>query len=147
MDMKSHRIFALIIGAAFFAGIITTGYRASHASSEMARMDATIQATGRGNPLINQRDGFDLATSYAGTQELVRSAQPSDWRPVALASADFDADGVADLVSGYASTEGGILLLRRGNIDSIYPDLQKAAAKGDSPSPFESEARVSCPEA
>ncbi len=140
--MKSHRIFALIIGAAFFAGIITTGHHASHASSEAARMDATVQAAGRGAPLINLRDGFDLSTSHAGTQELVRNAQPSDWRPVALASADFDGDGVADIVSGYASTEGGILALRRGNIDSIYPNHRKAAASGNSPAPFEPEAKV-----
>jgi len=41
----------------------------------------------------------------------------------ALASADFDEDGVPDLVSSYA---GGIVTIQRGNIDAIYPNSAEA---------------------
>ena len=39
-----------------------------------------------------------------------------------LASADFDEDGVPDLVSGFAYNGQGIVTLLRGNVDSIYPN-------------------------
>jgi hypothetical protein len=45
-----------------------------------------------------------------------------------LASADFDEDGVQDLVGSY-SGEGAGITLHRGNIDSIYPDAEAAAER------------------
>jgi len=47
-------------------------------------------------------------------------------RPTALASGDFDEDGVPDLISGYATAEGGVLTLHRGNVDTIYPHSPSA---------------------
>ncbi|MDP9098749.1 MAG: hypothetical protein M3N48_07120, partial [Verrucomicrobiota bacterium] len=45
----------------------------------------------------------------------------------ALASADFDEDGVPDLVTGYADPAGGgMVLIRRGNVDAIYPNGPEA---------------------
>ncbi len=44
-------------------------------------------------------------------------------RPLALAAGDFDGDGIADLVSGYAGLSCGILVLHRGNVDSIFPNI------------------------
>jgi hypothetical protein len=57
-------------------------------------------------------------------------------RATALASADFDEDGVADLVSAYAVEDVGLLTLHRGNIDAIYAGRWPAGA------PFAPEARV-----
>jgi hypothetical protein len=48
---------------------------------------------------------------------------------VALASADFDADGVPDLLAGYATGEGGLLVLHRGNVDALYPHTPEARAR------------------
>jgi hypothetical protein len=48
-------------------------------------------------------------------------------QPTALASADFDEDGVPDLVSGYAGPGGGILTLRRGNLYALYPHADRAS--------------------
>jgi uncharacterized protein (TIGR03437 family) len=42
--------------------------------------------------------------------------------PLALASGDFDEDGINDLVSSYASLQGGHIRLHRGNIAAIYPN-------------------------
>jgi VCBS repeat protein len=47
----------------------------------------------------------------------------------ALAAADFDEDGVPDLVVAYATAEGGKLSVQRGNADAIYPNSAEAKAR------------------
>jgi FG-GAP-like repeat len=62
----------------------------------------SVLSKGRGNPFINFKDGTDL---NAASQE---NAQPK-----VLASADFDSDGIADLVTADAS---GTVKFYRGNL-------------------------------
>lgn len=51
-------------------------------------------------------------------------------RALALASADFDEDGVPDLVTGFAdSSAGGSVSVQRGNVDAIYPNSAEARAR------------------
>ncbi|MCI0489849.1 MAG: hypothetical protein L0229_24930 [Blastocatellia bacterium] len=106
----------------------------------------TVRASGRGNPWINFRDGVDLPVEYAGAPHLEQALIRSESRPLALASADFDEDGVADLVCGYATDEGGVIALHSGNVDSIFPNSPEARerkAKGEfTDSPFLSSARI-----
>ena len=96
-----------------------------------------VHVAGRGAPWINLRDGHDLVTSYsaadvaqAGT--LHASLEKGAVRPLALTAADFDEDGVPDLISGYGATnlsssdESGLITLHRGNVDSIYPNTPEA---------------------
>ena len=68
------------------------------------------------------------------------------FEPLALASADFDEDGVPDLVCGFATDSGGILSVHRGNIDSIFPNGEGARkrqlAGTFTEDPFLSPARV-----
>ena len=47
----------------------------------------------------------------------------------ALASADFDEDGVPDLVTSYDGARGPRLVVQRGNIDAIYPHSDEARAR------------------
>src|SRR5262245_64378297 len=42
-------------------------------------------------------------------------------RPLALATGDFDEDGMPDLLTGYASGGAGAIKLRRGDIAAVYP--------------------------
>ncbi|HEY3103949.1 MAG TPA: VCBS repeat-containing protein [Pyrinomonadaceae bacterium] len=106
----------------------------------------TVQAAGRGNPKINLSDGHELLTSYVGPQELSNALQQNLAEPLSLASADFDEDGVPDLVSGYAYDGRGIITLHRGNVDSIYPNAPEAKQrKADgtfTAAPFLSPGRV-----
>jgi hypothetical protein len=99
-----------------------------------------------GRPWINLCDGRDLPTVYTGVAGLTQVLEHGLAQPLALASADFDEDGVPDLVSGYVGPSGGILALHRGNVDSIYPnspEAQQRKANGTfTDSPFLSPARV-----
>ena len=47
-------------------------------------------------------------------------------RPLSMAAADFDEDGVADLAIGYASTTGGSIAVLRGNLDAIAPQTHES---------------------
>ncbi len=113
----------------------------------------TVQAAGRGNPWINLSDGRDVSTAYDGAAKLDLGAHASSVhsqvRPLSLASADFDEDGVADLLIGYAHAGGGLLTLYRSNVDSIFPRnpgarqrRDQAITSDDSPPPFLSPARA-----
>src|SRR5438309_5074834 len=113
-----------------------------------ARLSQTISihAAGRGNPSINLSDGRDVLTSYSGPAALAQALQRNEAEPLALASADFDEDGVPDLICGYAHSSSGIITWLKGNVDSIYensPEAQRRKATGEfTDAPFLSPARV-----
>src|SRR6266850_6837483 len=86
----------------------------------------SVQALGRGSPTSNLSDGHELLTSYVGPEELRIALEQNRAAPLSLASADFDEDGVPDLVSGYSFNGQGIVSLLRGNVDSIYPNAPEA---------------------
>ncbi|MBA2528043.1 MAG: hypothetical protein H0V18_20010 [Pyrinomonadaceae bacterium] len=115
---------------------------------KLARLGAhtTVQAVGQGNPLINLRSGRDLLTSYLGSSNAQLILEQNLARPTALASADFDEDGTADLIAGYAGPSGGILTMHRGNVDAIYPNSpeakQRKAEGSFTESPFLASALV-----
>ena len=96
--------------------------------------------------MINLNDGHDLLTSYVGSGELRSALEQNLAQPLSLASADFDEDGVPDLVSGYSYNGHGIVTLLRGNVDSIYPNAPEAKQrKADgtfTDAPFLSPAQV-----
>ncbi len=94
---------------------------------------------------INMSAERPVPTRYVGhdgSRQLLEGKQAD---PRALAAADFDEDGVPDLVSGYAAG-GGIITLHRGNVDSIFPNTPAAkrrrATGRFSDSPFLTPARV-----
>jgi hypothetical protein len=62
-----------------------------------------------------------VPTTYGGRAGTVAKLQSGAAKPLAMASADFDSDGVADLVIGYSHSGGGILALHRGNLDAFAP--------------------------
>jgi hypothetical protein len=100
----------------------------SNVTSTMSNSQSTSKTLTQesGRPWINFRDGVDLATSYSGAAGLAQILERNLAQPLALASADFDEDGVPDLISGYAGPSGGIVTLHRGNVDSIYPNAPEA---------------------
>jgi hypothetical protein len=89
----------------------------------------TVQAAGKGLPWINLTDGREVVAAHTGPADLCQALESNQAAPLALASADMDEDGVADLVCGYRGEKGGVLTIHRGNIDSIYPNTPEARAR------------------
>ena len=86
----------------------------------------TFQAPSSSTKWINLASGRDLITDFWGPGYLRLELLQPDTRPVALASGDFNEDGIPDLVSGYAGAQGGLLTLHLGNADAIYPNSPQA---------------------
>jgi hypothetical protein len=140
---------ALLIGVAAAIPYLRGFASASRpASSTVARLSAEVSvlAAGRGSPRVNFADGRDCVATVAGPAEITQAIEQNIARPLAMAAADFDEDGVADLVSGYANSDSGIITLHRGNLDSIYPNSPEArrhrAEGAFTPSPFLSPAQA-----
>lgn len=85
-----------------------------------------IHAAGHVNSTMNLSDGRDVLSSYKGPPNLRRALDQNEARALSLASADFDEDGVPDLICGYAGPDCGIITLHRGNLDSVYPNSPQA---------------------
>ena len=85
-----------------------------------------VSVTDGGNRTINLSEGREVLTAYDGPEDLRQTLTRNQAQPLSLAAADFDEDGVPDLVSGYARGSGGIVTLRSGNVDSIYPNSPEA---------------------
>jgi uncharacterized repeat protein (TIGR01451 family) len=62
-------------------------------------------------PFLSLCDGHPLSTLSSAGQG----------QPVALASADFDGDGVPDLVSGFSTGKAGKITVHRGNVNALWP--------------------------
>ena len=136
--MKRHVIIlAALLGLGVFlsftksSALINGTVRAQKSTVPFERI--TVNATGRGNPHINLDNGLDVPVIYSGalnTQDLLLQNQA---RPLTLDSADFDEDGVPDLIAGFAGPRSGIVTVYRGNIDSIFPngpDAKRRKADG-----------------
>lgn len=96
------------------------------ASAQMSEV-VSLQAQRQDAPYISLSDGHDLITDYIGEDHLIESLKRNEAKPLSLASADFDEDGVADLIAGYQSPDGrGIVVVHRGNVDAIYPNAPEA---------------------
>ncbi len=88
-----------------------------------------VRLDARGHPWSILNDGMELPTIYVGVAEAREALERGSVRPTALTSADFDEDGVPDLVSGYAGSTGGLLVLHRGNGDFLWPNDVGAQAR------------------
>ncbi len=124
----------LLLAVGFGLVCISYFYKTVNAEAEKAArpplarwgQDITIHAQDQGSPRINLSDGREVLTDYEGPAELVQLLKQNQAQPLAMASADFDEDGVPDLVIGYAGAGLGIVSLLRGNVDAIYPNSPEA---------------------
>ena len=74
-----------------------------------------------------------------------RSLAAGQGQPLSMIDADFDEDGVEDLIVGYATPSGGALVFHRGNLDAFAPQSDvsfQAIAHGQFPPPFLPQALV-----
>lgn len=127
-------ILALIIAALYSTPLLRT--RASKVTPQepgerrgFMSKQVSVHAAGRNAPWINLRDGHDLPADYQGASKALQALKGNQSRPLALAAADFDEDGVADLVSAYEATGGGVITVQRGHADTIFPNGPEALAR------------------
>jgi len=135
---RSHLLFltliaiALVISARAIAALqpLHVNQPAQITSEARGFLDpaVTVRAAGHLNPLINLRDGHSLPADYQGGTPAIAALRDHQTQPVALASADFDEDGMADLAAGYTSASGGVIVLQRGDVDAVYPNTAAAVA-------------------
>jgi CSLREA domain-containing protein len=143
--MKRRTSYLLWLLALIGGGVLVAPLSPSHTSS--VRRPQTIQSAGRGAPWINLKDGEDLPAAYVGRPETQSLMADAKVEPMALASADFDEDGMPDLISAYAAPGGGVITLHRGNVESVYPkhtpeQLTASSNRPVNPSSFHPEARI-----
>lgn len=86
---------------------------------------AEIVAAGTGSESPWIRVASSPRLEFEWDDENPRSL-PDPSEPLSLTAADFDGDGVPDLAAGYKTGSRGLLLLFRGNVDSIFPQSGEA---------------------
>src|SRR2546426_4289171 len=138
--MNKRRSYTVAFGLALIACASLVAYprirnvihnaskTSSQAPASSQNQSVSIHANGEGWPWIILQDGRELPTEYAVGASLDRTLLSKSAQPTALAAADFDSDGVPDLITAYATENGGLLTLHRGNGDSIYPNSPDAQA-------------------
>src|SRR5271156_5927540 len=79
-----------------------------------------------------------LPQTLTGGTATLRSQLASGRSGISLAVADFDRDGTPDLVTGYATANGGALTLQRGSPSATSPSPSDWAAiqRGELVTPF-----------
>ena len=114
----------MCFGAAFV--FLNENIAKAEKSSPNMRHFAVDQAK-HGPATIVLQDGYELPAAY-------ETERPGGTvRPTSLATADFDVDGYPDLVSGYATVDGGYLIIQRGNPEAFAPMLpENVQAVGES---------------
>ncbi len=138
--MKSFRatLFVLLsVGLVSFIG--WQNLRVSGANQKLKIESAKVlNAEGRGGTRLKFTDGETIETQVSAEENLLADLQNSE--PTVLATDDFDRNGVPDLIAGYATENGGLLTLHRGNELSIFPAGRDA--RGEKISPFLAEASI-----
>ena len=122
-------ILAAIVTAPWYPSFLPKGIaRSREGSIPSARLNelVSIRKINPPDPRLSLANGHDLISAYQGPAKLQRALEQNEAQARSLASADFDEDGIPDLVGGYAYAGRGIITVHRGNADSIYPNTPEA---------------------
>jgi len=105
------------------------------------------QQLNRTGSFLNLKESLTVHSRYFGDSFAAQSLAGGSAKPLSLATADFDEDGMPDLVSGYATAGGaGAVSIHRGNVEALWP--YGAALRNGTPSAFLPDVRaVALPEA
>jgi parallel beta-helix repeat protein len=95
------------------------------------------------SPLLRPGEWRRLPVEYTEAAGLEYTLRQNLARPLSLTTADFDKDGVADVLAGYAGAASGILAFYRGNESFLYPHVLTAKRRQPTvPAPFFSRVNV-----
>lgn len=136
----------LSVGAGMFTKTASGVDKYSFLSMARTSGRITVRTQKPVRPRVNLDYGREVIVEDEGSRGFPAELNRSQSQPLALAAADFDEDGVPDLVTGYANGGKGIIKLMRGNVDAIYPNSpeaqQRRAAGRFTGAPFLSPAMV-----
>jgi len=93
-----------------------------------------------GSPWIKLKQGVPINSEFVGTDSAINQFENVSLSPRSLASADFNFDGFVDVLSGFASPNGGIITLHKGNKEAFSPEDPQVLAgirNGEFPVSFE----------
>ncbi|HEY3137329.1 MAG TPA: HYR domain-containing protein [Blastocatellia bacterium] len=139
-------VMLILITSAILGARASVGSLGTQSVRQLARLSdrVTVRAAGRGAPRMNLTDGREVLTSYTGEAEALRQQKLAE--PITMAAADFDEDGMPDLITGYAGPGAWLMTLYSGNVDAIFPnspEAQQRKQRGEfTDAPFLSPARV-----
>ena len=148
------RLFSLLALALLLTCWLGWYRLASVQASEAFSSPPTLKASlsnqilihGKASSALKLSDGRELLSAFEGDLQARQALMSGEARPLSVATADFDEDGVADLIAGYAGAGGGIVSLHRGNVDALYPDSAQARQRKQAglltPAPFLSPAQA-----
>jgi uncharacterized repeat protein (TIGR01451 family) len=77
---------------------------------------------------VSLRDGYGAPAQYQGSSKLIQQLKDSQTRPLSVGSADFDEDGMPDIVAGYAGATDGVITVQSGDTDAVFPNTREAIA-------------------
>jgi len=89
-------------------------------------LPAPRMAGDNGAPWLLMEPMREVPTTWHGAASVKASLDSETTRGLSLATADFDEDGMPDVVAGYDSGSGGSFALHRGNVDAVYPNAPEA---------------------
>lgn len=98
-----------------------------------------------GSPWIKLKQGVPINSEFVGTDSAINQFENGSLSPRSLASADFNFDGFVDVLSGFASPNGGIITLHKGNKEAFSPEDPQVLAgirNGEFPVSFEKTTTV-----
>jgi hypothetical protein len=143
-------LLALALLAICWVGLRFASVQASDVFSIPATLKTSLSEQaiiyGKASSLLKLSDGRELISTFDGNLQARQALMSGEAHPLAVATADFDEDGVADIITGYAGPDGGIVSLHRGNVDALYPNSaearQRKQAGATTPAPFLSPAQA-----
>ncbi len=95
---------------------------------------------------LKLQPGKSLDTTFYGTDSAISTLRSDLAEPLSQASTDINADGYADLISGFRNAAGGgLIALHRASRDAFEPQTEETLAglrRGVFPATFEKDALV-----
>ncbi len=161
-NTNTHKIALLLIFAATATAAAGFGYfgdnpvsrifagtQASAASPTTfqvaASRTAPVNVETPRSPWIKLREGVATASEFTGSETAIARFRAGDLAPTTLVSADVNADGFPDLISGFSSNGVGVITIHHGSRQAFSPDdpaVLAGISKGQFPASFESQARA-----
>ncbi len=114
-------------------------------SASLFAVQSSQQASTSRGPQIYIQASQAIKVNHTGSSLAVQALAAGNAQPLSSTSADVDEDGVSDLLAGYSTPAGGVVVLHRGNLDAFAPQSNQsflAIARSEFPTPFLPDAQV-----